>query len=71
MEAIGNGSEVGTTAIALNAAFATVVAKEKKDFEAAGAELEENIGAIDKTDALSAEAKAIEADDKKYYAKGQ
>ena len=41
MKAIEDGSEIGTTAIALNAAFATVVAKEKTDFEKAANELNE------------------------------
>ena len=71
MKAIEDGSDVGTTAIALNAAFATVIAKEKTDFEAAGNELNGNVQAADATDALSAEAKAINADDAKYYKKGQ
>ena len=44
---------------------------EKTDFEAAAALLNNNVGAIDATDALSTEAKALEEDDKKYYGKGQ
>ena len=71
MKAIEDGSDVGAAAIALNGAFATVIAKEKTDFEAAAAQLNENVGAIDATDALSVEAKALEEDDKKYYGKGQ
>ena len=71
MKAIQDGSDIGTTAIALNGAFASVVAKEKIDFETAANELNGNINAIDVTDSLSAEAKALEADDAKYYKKGQ
>mgnify|MGYP003627448808 FL=1 len=71
MKAIQDGSDIGTTAIALNGAFASVIAKEKTDFEAAANELNGNINAIDVTDSLSAEAKALEADDAKYYKKGQ
>tara|TARA_R110002073_G_scaffold324027_1_gene501734 strand:- start:11237 stop:12283 length:1047 start_codon:yes stop_codon:yes gene_type:complete len=71
MKAIEDGSEIGTTAIALNAAFATVVAKEKTDFEKAANELNGNVNATAVTDALSAEAAALEADDAKYYKEGK
>ena len=66
-KAIEDGLTVGDTAIELNGTVVATQTKDKKDFEDAAAELSGNDQLPNGSEQVSAEALAIEADDKKYY----